>query len=154
LWCGHAEAYTILKSAPDSPAGTEQALIASVTNQFNVDVIKNPLVPNTWQLTLHGTNPAYNPAPTNQQLLQAVVDVNTNTYFFGWLDGQRYERFTDLNQIEQFAVNCSTPGSFNLVQSSTPTWMVATCDDALWTAHDAIYQQEFSTPTAIVPRGF
>jgi hypothetical protein len=144
-----AQAYTVLNISSGAPVGIERDLIASVTAQYQAKVVKNPYVSNTYAVTIYGLNPAFNPLPTNAQLLDSVVTVDSWTYVHGWANGEQYERHQDMSFVGYYDVHCSSPTLFDLLQASTSTWDVGTCEDALSTLNNRMYQLFFDTPTVI-----
>ena len=161
-------AYTTVTISTAAPAGTEKALIASVTAQFRCDVVPNKYSPSISQITVYGPNPDYvSPQVIPSTAGVYVVKIKADTkmvyqsttslgeiYVYGWSDGQRYERKTDLNTIGSFILDCSSPSVFDVFQSSGKPWDLGTCLDALMTVNNIIYQQDFADPTPITPGGF
>jgi hypothetical protein len=148
-----AHGYTQVTISTGAPAGLEQQFLAATTAQFLGKVIKNPLASGTYSLILFGPNPAYNPPPTNRDLLNALVTVDSWTYVMGWSDGEQYERQQDMTFVGSYLMQCSTPTVFDLTQASTGTWNISTCQDSLATINNSMYQLNFDTPT-VVPGGF
>lgn len=150
LACGsQASAYTTVVLSPSTPETIESELIADLTNQFNIQLTVNPYFPNTYQLTVLGVNPAYNPQPTNADLLNAVVTVDSYTYVYGWADGAENQNTISESMIANYYVNCSTPTAFNLAQSTVSTFSAATCQDVTQTIFNSLYQLQLSTPPVL-----
>jgi hypothetical protein len=87
LFClsGWAQAYTVVTST--NPA-LEKELICAATTQFSASLFVNPLASNTYQIKLLGESTTYNPAPSNADLLNAVVTVDSYTYVYGFVAGE------------------------------------------------------------------
>jgi hypothetical protein len=138
-----------------STPSLQAEFIANATNQYDATLTPSPYFPGTYTITIKGKNPNYNPpspsTPTVNaaQLLNALVQVSSTSYPYGWVDGQRYERYNDLQMLQSYVVQCSSPTSFSLVQATTTTWNAATCGDALWNLYYVIYQQNFAVPPVI-----
>lgn len=133
-----------------APAGFEQTFIAAMKAQFNVKVVTNPLVANTYGITVYGPNPLYNPPISNAQLLQQLdldaqymATVDSYTYVYGFADGQTYNQHDNRDIVEGFELNCSTP------LASVPTWDSETCVSVTLAIDNAIYQESLSTPTVV-----
>jgi hypothetical protein len=142
------QAFMTIQLSSGAPESVEQSLLASTTAQYNVFVQTNPFFPNTYQLYLYGYNPNYNPTPTNLQLLNDLVTVDSYTYVSGFADGQSYNQYTIYDAALNFDVECSTPTVF-AVYGSTATWDYHTCQTALNTIANWIYQLHLSTPTVV-----
>jgi len=145
-------AYTVEVTASTAPAGTENAFLQATQQQFNVQITTNPFFQNTYNMTLYGPNPNYNPPPTNIQLLNSLVTVDSYTYVYGWGDGETKERFTDLQYMNNFAVDCiNISTSTFFVVGSTTIYDTAisstTCLEAVTTIQNYIYQQSFPVIT-------
>lgn len=131
------------------PSSIGDSFIAQTTTQFNAVAIKNPLVSNTYSIKIYGLNPNYNPPITNQQLLDALVTVDSYTYVYGWANGMDYGIHTARDIAGGYAINCSTPTEFNLNETSSSTFDTKTCYDVMGSVLDAFYQIDLSTPPVI-----
>jgi hypothetical protein len=149
LWT-KAQAYTVVTISTGAPTGLEQQFLSATTNQFQASLLVNPLASNTYQLKLFGLNPNYNPLPTNLQLLDSLVSVDSWTYVAGWSNGESYQQSVTQNILAGYLVQCSSPTAFNLMQTSSSTFYLSTCQDTISTLINAIGQLHLSTPT-IVP---
>lgn len=138
-------AYTVIEATPL----LEQALIAQTTSQFDAKLVKNPLVPNTYQITLYSHNKNYNPPVTNADLLKAVVTVDSFTYVYGFVAGMEYQNRVDVDRAGYFEINCSSVPLFNLMNTSTSTFNIDTCKDVTATILNDYYTFRLSTPTYI-----
>jgi hypothetical protein len=145
--CIRADAYTVITASTAAPAGIEAAFIASTTNQFLSTIVPNPFFANTQSITLFGSNPNFNPPPTNADLLNALVTVDSYTYTSGWANGESYQQFQDVNLTGNFIVNCDSPTAWNIAIDTT------TCYAVLGAIENAIYLESLSTPT-VVPGNF
>lgn len=162
LGTGAKSAHTFMQItlSTATPESVEQALLLQITSQFNVNVKPNPFFPNTYQITLFGPNPNYNPPATQADFLNALdraesymATVDSYTYVYGWGDGEGYGRGVDIQCAGSYLINCSTPSLFNLIQTSTATFDRSTCQDVLGTLSGALYQLNLDTPT-VVPGNF
>lgn len=150
--------YTIVVVSTGAPTGIESQMIAAMANQFNIKVVPNPLASNTYAITLYGTNPNFNPPVSQADLLkqidldaQYMATVDTSTFIYGFADGMSYQQRQEENTVGSYAINCSTPTLFNLLQTSTSTFDKNTCSDVLGTINYQLYEQSLSTPTVIPP---
>jgi hypothetical protein len=148
-----AQAFTQVTVSSSAPAGFEVNWLQDNAARYNFKIDTNTFVGNTYTAILYGTNPSYNPQPTNMDLLNAIVTVDSWTYVAGWANGESYQQFTDGNIIDSYLVNCSTPTLFLLNQTSSTTFDPATCQDVLSTISDIIFNESASTPT-VVPGNF
>jgi hypothetical protein len=147
----NCQAYTVVTISNSAPTGLEKEFIASTTNQFQATTIINPFFQGTYQVELNGHNPLFNPAPTNLDLLNALVTVDSNTFVYGFADGMSYQQIVNENMVADFYVNCSSPTYFELVQVSSETFNKKTCMDVAASIYDAMFQASLSTPTTIPP---
>jgi len=149
--------YTVVTVSTGAPAGLEQSFIAATTAQFTGAVFSNPFFANTNQILLYAPNPGYLKPVSNQDLLNALVTVDSTTYVYGWGAGTDSERWRDLGAFTAsngYLVNCSSVPYWNTLQVSTTTNQLvaidtATCQAVLSGVYNAIYQQFFSTPTVV-----
>jgi hypothetical protein len=141
LLAGSANAYTVVVLSTGVPTAIETQFIADTTNQFSAVIQTNPFFANTQTIVIGGINPNYNPPPTNMD------------YPLGWADGASYQQYKDTMLLDSFVVSCSTPSVFTLIFATTSTFDVSTCNDALNTANNSIFQESLSTPT-VVPGNF
>lgn len=132
-----SQAFTQVYISTGAPIGLEKSFLASTTAQFNGAVIPNPLVSNTYTLKLYGLNPSYQAPPST---LKQALDLGATVYAYGWVDGQAYERNSNLRTIGYYIVNLGTSD----VQ----------CTQYLGLMENDIYTQNFSTPTVIPGGGF
>lgn len=132
--CSPVSAYTVVTISTAAPSNIEQSFIASATTQWSMSYFKNPLASNTYQLTLFGPNPNYNPLPTPAQLLISLVTVDSFTYVYGWAAGEVHERNQDIAMLTNATVACSTD---------------TVCTQAIGQAINSIYTLNFSTPTVV-----
>ena len=147
-------AYTIVVS---TDAALERSFLAATTAQFNVSLSSNPFFPNTYQLTLYGSNPNYvlpgqvlPSAPCQlDKDVALMVGISSFTYPYGWAAGMYYERCQDLGILSNYFVNCSTATVFQHVMGSTATWDLGTCEDALYNVNEAIFERNLSTPVVL-----
>ena len=160
-----ASAYTVVTVSTAAPVGLEKDFIAQTTAQYAASVFVNPFVANTYQVQLFGPNPSFNPPPSNADLLNALVSVDSYTYVYGWGDGESFERYHDLGYFTApigtvgmldggFFVNCSSPTYWNNIQYSSDTFQLVsmdstTCNAVLSGVYNFVYQQYFSTPTVV-----
>lgn len=146
---------------PNQPAAAAN-LIANVTSYYISTVSPSAFFSNTYNITLFAVNPKYVPPPppvppkvvtfdttTFQNDLQDMINNSSMTYLNGWADGEVNERQVDLNALGMYDLNCDSPTFFTTVQSSTKTFDLGTCEDALGNVSSFIYTQNFSTPTVI-----
>lgn len=147
---GFASAYTIVQVSSTSPAGLEASFIAATTSQFTASVVTNPFFANTTQVMLYGDNPRYAKPVSNQDLLNAIVTVDSYTYVYGWADGADYQQTSQISDISQFAVNCSSQTYF-LKADKTKAWDPETCRGVLVSLLYYLYQESL-TPAPV--RGF
>lgn len=143
-------AYTVEIS---TSTALEEQFLTATAQQFDIVVTSNPFFGNTYTMQLLGINPAYNPAPTNAQLLQDIVTVDSYTYVYGWADGESYMQSEEVGIVGSYANLCGSATNFMLNQSSTATFDQGTCEDTLATVIDQIYQLQLSSPT-VVPGDF
>lgn len=144
-------AYTVVQASSAATAGIESEFIAATTTQFNAKVVVNPFFAGTYQMTLLGENPNYNPTLTNVQLLNSLVAVSTNDYVYGFSNGLDYQNEVDEGITAWYGVNCSTPSAFTLIYTSTMTFNKETCEDVASNILDAFYQINLSTPPVLPP---
>jgi hypothetical protein len=142
-------AYTTVTISTAAPAGFEEEFLAATTSQFLGKVVKNPLASHTYSLILYGENPAYNPPPTNADLLNALVTTSTSTYLYGFAAGMVYQNDTAINYTASMYQLCPSATNFTLVQTSTETFDRWSCMDSLNTLLDEFYEIELSTPTVL-----
>lgn len=141
----NVHAYTVVTTSTGAPAGLEDSFIAQTTTQFNASLYVNPLFAGTYQIQLFGVNPSYNPPLTNVDLENMIVTISSWSYPYGWADGMRYERGTDLQYMSNFLTDCvnDSTSTFNMNIDTT------TCVAAISAVQNFIYQLDFSTPTAV-----
>lgn len=154
LCAGPASATVIVYVSSAAPTGLQADFIQATTSQYLATVSTSIWFSNTFTVTLYGKNPYYKPPPPPQTidvqaLINTFISVSTYTYVYGFADGQAYERKHDIKALGNFNVLCSSPTAFHLFQASTNTWDLGTCEDALSTASNFVYQQNFSTPTVV-----
>lgn len=123
-----------------SPTPAIQAdFIAGTTAQWE-SIVKPGLFAGDFKVTLTGKKIIHDPLPqislpcTLDESIVAIVAVTTQSYVYGFANGQSYERQIDLGTI----------GNAYTVCASTDT-----CTDGLYRVSNTIYQQNFSTPTVI-----
>ena len=154
----HATMYAVVQTSTGASAGTDTAFIANTTNYFDAVVVPNPYFPDTFNITLFGLNPLYNPPPTTAQLLGDLISVDSYTYTDGWADGESYNQYSTVNLLQNttgsFLIGCSTSAAnlskwFNLVQTSTTTFSQKTCEDVVNSIAQGIYNMEASSPTLV-----
>jgi hypothetical protein len=146
---------------------SQAALLANTTNEFIAKVTPNPLVANTYQITLFGLNPAY-VAPSTTSCFQLSVPVDTTTLnadlsalilagpqviqdpiAYGFASGEEYNNNTVENMVGEYGVNCSSPTAFNLTQTGVGTFDRSTCQDTISTIENALFELNLSTPTPL-----
>lgn len=145
-----ASAFTVITVSTSAPDGIEAQFIADATSQWNMSYFKNPLASNTYQLKLFGPNENFNPAPTNQELLDALVTVDSYTYSAGYATGRTDQQTFDLSMLSSFFVNCSSPTAFALPGFSTSTFNANTCQNVIDVLF-AAFQTQFSTFPIVTP---
>lgn len=138
-----AEAYTVVTISTSAPAGTETSFIATTTNTYQATVSTNPFFANTFSMVIYGPNPSYNPPPTNADLLNNIVTVDSFTYVYGWADGASYQQYRDANAAGDFIVNCDSPTYWSAPIDTT------TCYAVLGIMENFIYEESLSTPTTV-----
>jgi len=157
-----------LSTAITNPATFSNQFLGSTTSQYTATVSSSPWFANTFDITILGNNPKWNPAPpppppppppvtavsfdttTFQTDLQAMIGSSSMTYLGGWRDGESAERIQDINTLSSYQFNCSSVTYFAHTEGSSTTWDLGTCEDAIADPTNDIYTQSFSTPT-IVP---
>jgi hypothetical protein len=149
LSTGMSHGYTTVQVSTASSPGLETAFIAATTTQFNANVLVNPFFAGTYQITLNGLNPSYNPLVTNTQLLNSLVAVSTYGYVYGYGGGMVYQNNVDSNLATNFAINCSSPTAFMLNATSTTTFDSNTCNDVMQNVLNALFQVNLSTPPVL-----
>lgn len=161
-----AQAFTQVIISTGAPAGLETQFLAATTSQFNAKVVKNPLVPNTYAMTLYGLNPSY-VVPSTATCFNIAVDIDTaslqtdlnalvqagpaiisNPYLYGWGNGAEYQNHIDENQGFYMSGLCGNATNFTVI-NATNSWDTATCIDTLTTYVNDLYQLNLSTPTFI-----
>lgn len=151
-----AFAYSAVSLTAGTPESVEQTFVADTTSWFQATVTTNPFVANTFTIKLSGirSQPVIlNPIDATS-VMNNFIAQSTTTYVYGFADGQSYERHTDLGTMGEYAVNCSSPTFFDVVNGTTtitPKIDLATCDTILSELQDEIFTQNFSTPTVIPP---
>jgi hypothetical protein len=143
--CGQAYAYTVIQG----PSALETSLIAATTNQYNATLTVNPFFSGTYQIELIAPNPNYNPPVSNQDLLDALVTVDSYTYTSGWADGESYQEFKQWNVTASYGNLCNGATNFNLVQTTTGTFDQGTCQDVVGTIANIIFNLQADTPTVV-----
>lgn len=131
-----------------APPAIEKTFIANTTNQYLSMLVVNPFFPNTYQLTITGINPAYNPPPSYQTLLNSLVTVDSYTYVYGWAAGVSYQQYRDWTSADAYTVVCSSPSLFSQY-GSTVNWDAGTCQTTANTIAQFIFQQHLSSPTVV-----
>lgn len=132
----------------------QQQFLASTTAQWQAQLVPNPYYSNTYTLTLTGPNTGYQVpvvTPSFVQLdtttfVRLLTQNATNSYIFGFADGQTYGRAVDLGILAGFEVQCSSASLFG---ASTSTWSQLPCVLSLTAAATGINQQNVATPTVI-----
>lgn len=152
LYPKEAKATVNVSFSASVPATTQTEFIANTTNQYFCTLTKSPFFSNTYSLTISSKNSTYQTSTTtvdSNKIVSNFIMFATTTYLYGWVDGQSYERDHTLGMLGSYMVNCSTPSYFYNIQSTSSAWHLGTCLDSLSTLNNAIYQQNFSTPTVI-----
>jgi hypothetical protein len=150
LVCGSssAQAYTTEIS---TNTALEQQFLNATAQQFDVVIASNPFFSNTYTMQLLGNNTNYNPAPTMMDLLNDLVAVDTYTFVYGFADGMVYQQTSETNLVSGLESLCGSATSYNLVQTSTKTFDLGTCEDVTGTIIEQLYNMSTSTPTVIPP---
>jgi len=147
---GNSQAYTVVQTSTSAPRGLETSFIAATTNQFLSTLFVNPLFAGTYQLTLLGVNPNYNPPPTT---LEQSLSLGATVYVYGFVDGMTYQQHVEEKSVGFEGSLCSAATNFNLVNTTTATFDTNTCLDMISTIEDQLYEMSLSTPTPIPPTG-
>jgi len=149
-------AFSQIQLSTGTPETVEQQLIQAVTTQFNVNLVVNPFFPDTYNMTLFGTNPNYNPPITTTDLLQNLVTVDSYTYVYGWADGTSYARAQDAAAAGLLYSACTSTMTFAVPPPnvSTTSWVVpeissVTCQFVVDYISDCIWGIIDSTPTVV-----
>jgi hypothetical protein len=143
-----AQAYTVIVPSTSAPAGIEQAFISVATNSFNASLFVNPLVSDTYRITLFG------PAISQFTLIK-----DSDTYAFIYGEGEEDERQRDIDNMVGPDLNCdassyctgissiTAPGNYQTYGSTyTITIDTATCRAVVCKIAGDIYLQNFSPP--------
>lgn len=144
--------------APSVPATLQDDFIANATSQYVGVLTKSAFQTNTYTLTVSSKNPAYlppspvavsTPLITLDSITSKLINISTDSYVYGYVDGMFRERVTDIEILGDFGVHCSSAGYF-VRQSTQTTWNPSVCGDALNSANLSIYQQ-FGSTVPVVP---
>jgi hypothetical protein len=146
--CAKGFPYTVITVAGTAPQGLEQELIANTTTQYQATLLVNPFFAGTYQINISGLNPNFNSSPTNQQLLDYLVTVDSWTYVAGWANGESYQQSVDTKIADDFTAWCSSAPYFGLVSIDSTTCLAVAGGLAA-----EIVQMHLSAPT-VVPGDF
>lgn len=145
LCVARAGAFTVVSISTGAPKSLEQQFISNTTSQFQATLLVNPLVANTYQLKLFGPNPMFNPPPTNKDLLDAVVTVDSYTYVYGWAAGGSYFLSQQEGAIGALGNLCDSATNYHLIQTSTGTFDRSTCQDVITTIENNLFNVIITT---------
>lgn len=137
---GSASAFTQIQLAPGASESVEQSLLQATSDQFLIDVKTNPFFPNTYNVTLHGLNPSFNPSPTSADLMKILPQ-------YPFAAGMIYERDNDAGMVGYTMSLCDN--ATNFMPNPPQTWDPATCVQALGYIDNAIVFQ--SSGEAVLP---
>jgi hypothetical protein len=140
---------TVITVQISTSTAIENQFITATEQQFNVTVATNPYFPNTYTINLVGLNSNYNPPPTNAQLLNDLVTVDSYTFTYGFADGMTYQQTQEEGLIGGQGDLCAYPTSYTLVETSTATFSKNTCYDVINTLEQEIFEMSLSTPSVI-----
>ena len=149
------EAYTTLVVPTGSTPNLETSILAATTSQFDcyptppLTQYANPLFAGTFEVTCTGLNPSFNPAPTNVELLQDIVTVDSTTYLYGFADGQNYQQTQEESLVGALGNLCAYATNYNLVNTTSATFNASTCADVIGTVESCLFKESDSTPTVI-----
>lgn len=151
LFCAmNVSAFTFVTLAPGTTTSIETEFLAATTTQFDAVLTPNPLASNTYAILLKGRNPNYDQfAPTRQQLFDAVLNVDSYTYVYGWADGMTYTESYETRIAANYVGLCNDPSQFNNGYASTSTWDANTCLDAISTIMINFYNQGVAPPQPV-----
>lgn len=136
----NVQAYTTVLISTAASSTLETQFLASTTNQYLGTITSNPFASNTYTLKLFGPNPSYNPPPTT---LEQALSLGSTVYAYGFAAGQNYDQKVQVNLVNSFSLNCSTP------MANVPSWDPATCQAITGAIINDLYQESLSTPTVI-----
>lgn len=125
---------------------TESNFLANTTTYFEAKLVPNPLIANTYQLNLYGLNPSFNAPPTT---LQDALSLGSTVYVYGFANGMTYQNKVSENLTSGMIELCGNATNFNLIQATTATFNLATCQDVLSNLIDEFFNIDLSTPTPI-----
>lgn len=134
------------------PVSLQTEFIQNTTSQYFGILTKSQNFADTYSFSITGKKPVVLPPPTTaipctlDETVQKIVEITTNSYVYGYRDGEQDERDRDLSMIGGYIVRCSSPTYFGV---SSSTWNNGTCGTALMAPSQDIYQQNFSTPTIL-----
>lgn len=147
-WC-----YSVVQLSTAAPLGLEAQFIAATTTQFTATVTSNPFFAGTYQISLLGLNPTYNPLITNAQLLeqinldtQYIATVDSYTYVYGYAQGMTDQQTTEEGFVGSLGNLCGSPTNYALIQTTTGTFSQATCQDVVATIENQLFDLSLSTP--------
>src|SRR5271165_2455218 len=139
-------------------AQLQAAFLVETTTQFSATVSSSPWFVNTFTINVASQNPVTQCSTTTlvpcqlDQDVANMIAVSTNSYVYGWADGESSERYNDVLFISSFTTWCSSssywyPG----VSTSTviPQISSTTCNAVLDFIGNFIYTQFFSSPTVV-----
>lgn len=153
---GGSATYTInvsLSTSAINPTALQQDILSNLTTgQYLGTATPSPFFANTYSVSVKGKNPTYTGPSVSTTLLNLdtiadkLTKISTDTFVYGYVNGMAYERKHDIGLIGDYFVHCDSAPYFN---ESSATWSNSTCFTALGSASNAIYQQNFSTPTVV-----
>lgn len=146
-----------------APTSLQTDFLSNSTSQFTGTVMPSHYLPNTYDFNITGkqANPPMTTCPPRSTIdtqlaiaTTTLAALATDYYLSGWVNGQAYERYSNISWIDSY-VACSTSAFTAPLGVSTSTWKVpkidtTTCSFMLGYIANNIYQQNFSSPT-IVP---
>jgi hypothetical protein len=144
-------AFTQVQLGPNVPESVEQNFLADTTAQWLGTLTSNAFFPNTYTFVLTGPNTAFNPPPSNIDLLNAVITVDSYTYVYGWADGMSYDRASNMQLIANIEGQCASSTTFIVDGSTWNTVYVdtATCRAVLNESWQQLYQLNYASPTVV-----
>lgn len=145
---GNANATVNVYLSTSAPASLQAEFIGTATTQYKATITKSPYFADTFGITLFSKIAGQTPAPTPQApdvatIVKTFVAKATTTYDYGWAAGQEYERKENLNAINLFSVNCSSPTFYDVAVSTE------SCYSVLWKLYGYINQKNYAEPTVI-----
>jgi len=96
-------------------------------------------------MNLLGLNPNYNPPAPLPSNLQQSLSLGSTIYVYGWAAGVAYQQGQEIGLVSGAGLLCQSATSFNLVQTTTATFNLGTCEDVVRTLTNQLYQQSLST---------